>query len=298
MPRKGKIIAPTATKLGSLPLKWHGGKQPLAQAIVGLFPARARNPNDPKAGDDGWLHYVEPYFGGGAVMFANDPKGISEVANDMDGGLANLWKVLADRGAFEEFRRVVEATPFSEKLWKELRGLADLNPDECDVSCAVAFFVCCRQSLSGRRKGFASVTRQRTRGGMNEQVSAWLSAVEGLPAVHQRLKRVLILNRPAVDVIQQQDGERSLFYLDPPYLHETRATTGEYKFEMTKADHEELLATCARIRGRFLLSGYRSPMYDAMAMVEGWRLVEFDVANHAAGGDKKRRMQECVWMNY
>jgi DNA adenine methylase len=34
----------------------------------------------------------------------------------------------------------------------------------------------------------------------------------------------VILNQPAIEVIRQQDGEATLFYLDPPYLHETRAT--------------------------------------------------------------------------
>lgn len=63
---------------------------------------------------------------------------------------------------------------------------------------------------------------------MNKQASAWLSAVEGLPAVHDRLKRVVILDRPAIEVIRTQDGEKTLFYLGPPYLHETMASTGEY----------------------------------------------------------------------
>jgi len=59
---------------------------------------------------------------------------------------------------------------------------------------------------------------------MNEQASAWLRAVDGLPDVHQRLQRVVILNDDAVIVIRQQDGPHTLYYLDPPYLHETRAT--------------------------------------------------------------------------
>ena len=44
----------------NLPLKWHGGKYYLASKIVRLMPAH--------------LHYVEPFFGGGAVLFARDPE--------------------------------------------------------------------------------------------------------------------------------------------------------------------------------------------------------------------------------
>lgn len=112
--------------------------------------------------------------------------------------------------------------------------------------------------------------------------------------MHERLKRVLILNRPALDVIREQDGEQTLFYLDPPYLHETRATTGEYMHEMSQQEHAELLAVLSQTSGKFLLSGYRSAMYDEAAAEHGWRRHDFEIANHAAGGAEKRRMTECV----
>lgn len=76
------------------PLKWHGGKFYLASKIIALFPPR-----------DTWLHYVEPYFGGGSVLLANDPEGISEVVNDLNLGLINLWRVLSLPGPFEKFQR-------------------------------------------------------------------------------------------------------------------------------------------------------------------------------------------------
>ena len=50
------------------PLKWHGGKNYLAKKIVELMPPRCKKPNAPEADDPGWLHYVEPHFGGGAVL--------------------------------------------------------------------------------------------------------------------------------------------------------------------------------------------------------------------------------------
>lgn len=282
------------------PLKWHGGKNYLAERIIGLMPARCKNPNDPDPSDPGWLHYVEPYAGGLAVLLANDPEGVSEVVNDIYKRLANFWHVLANPACFEEFARIVQAVPFSQAEW-EYAG-DQLNPsyyDIPDVDRAVKFFVLCRQSLAGRMDGFAPLSRSRTRRGMNEQASAWLSAVEGLPAVHARLTRVVVLNRDAVDVIRKQDGPRTLFYLDPPYLPETRASVGEYgPFEMTPAQHQDLLDLLATLRGRFLLSGYWSEMYHDAGARHGWRRVEFEVPNNAAGCPAKRRMTECVWMNY
>lgn len=281
------------------PLKWHGGKAPLASRIRNLFP---------DGRGESWLHYVEPFAGGLSVLLA-DPdggEGISEVVNDLNTELTNFWLTLSRWTKFLQFRQIAEATPFSETEWSkagtrlnqcEMSSFAP-GKDDDQIERAVAFFVRCRQSLAGRMKAFSPVSRTRTRRGMNEQVSGWLTAIEGLPAVHERLKRVLILNRPALDVIRQQDGEKTVFYCDPPYQHETRATTGDYSHEMNDADHRELLETLAGIKGRFLLSGYRSSLYDSFASKYAWQRHEFEVANHAAGGETKRKMTECVWTSY
>jgi DNA adenine methylase len=281
------------------PLKWHGGKSYLADKIVRLMPPRCKNPNAPVADDPGWLHYVEPFFGGGAVLFANDPEGISEVANDLNGALTNFWRALQEDYSFRLFERAVASTPFSEEEWlKASQFEQDSQWRETRWKQAARFFVHCRQSLSGRMDAFAAISRTRARRGMNEQVSAWLNVIEGLPAVHARLKRVLILNKPALDVIHSEDGPRTLFYLDPPYLHETRATTGEYEHEMSKEDHCRLLDALGGIKGRFLLSGYDNVHYDLAMKLYGWNRHDFDLPNNAAGGKNKRRMTECLWCNY
>lgn len=280
------------------PLKWHGAKSYLAKRIVALMPPRCKNPNKPDQNDPGWLHYVEPFFGGGSVLLENDPEGISEAANDRHLGLTNFWKVLQDKRAFEEFREKVEAVPFSYVEWSEAEVENPLPRIHPNVEAAVAFFVQCRQSLAGRMDSFAPLTRNRTRRGMNEQASAWLNCVEGLPLVHARLQRVVILSDDAVRVIRQQDGPRTLFYLDPPYLHETRAAKDVYTHEMTEEQHRSLLRTIMGIQGRFLLSGYHSDLYDSLAARYGWKCHDFEIANHASGAGSKRRMTECVWTNY
>src|SRR5262245_22014218 len=89
----------------NIPLKTHGGKHYLAHQIVALMPRHT--------------HYVEPYAGGMAVLFAKPCEGVSEVVNDLNGDLMNFWRVLQDKKLFAEFRRQVEAVPFSEVEWKE-----------------------------------------------------------------------------------------------------------------------------------------------------------------------------------
>jgi DNA adenine methylase len=225
-------------------------------------------------------------------LLVNDPTGISEVVNDIDGRLTNFWRVLQVEDSFSRFARVLSAMPFSEAEW----GLASVSNGADPVEDAVRFFVHCRQSLAGRMNGFAPLSRRRTRRGMNEQASAWLNAVAGLAAVHSRLQRVSILSRDALDVIRQQDGSRTLYYLDPPYLGETRTSDDVYSFEMCAKQHEALLETILDCKGRVMLSGYRSELYDRR--LRDWMQYEFTLPNQAAGGKQKRRMVEVVWCNF
>jgi DNA adenine methylase len=134
---------------------------------------------------------------------------------------------------------------------------------------------------------------------MNEHASAWLTAVEGLPAVHARLKRVAILPpSDALAVVRSLDGDDTLFYLDPPYYPDCLSTNGVYARTPDAAHHHDLLALLGGLAGKFALSGYRCPVYDEAAARFGWTRTEFDSPNHAAGGAVKRRMVECVWTNY
>jgi DNA adenine methylase len=137
----------------------HHGK--LARRIVELMPPH--------------LQYVEPFAGGLAVLLAHSGVDRAEVVNDLNGNVTNFWRVLQDVAAFEQFYRIVEAVPFSEPEWREATARLAVETDP--VQRAKAFFIACRQSLAGRMKGFATLTATRTRRGMNEQVSAWLTAV-------------------------------------------------------------------------------------------------------------------------
>jgi DNA adenine methylase len=275
-----------------LPLKWHGGKYYLAPQIVALIPPH--------------LHYVEPFAGGLAVLLARDPDdrslwvgtagreaGVSEVVNDISGELTNFWRVLRDEDLFGRFSRRVTMTPLSRA---EFDGAAGWQSRGDSVEDAWAFFVRCRQSLSGRMKGFTGLTRTRTRRRMNGNASEWLGAVDGLTAVHERLRRVVIENADALDLIRREDTPGTLFYLDPPYLGETRASADVYSHEMTRADHQRLLDLIRGVRGKVMLSGYPSDLYDGA--LAGWTRHRFDLPNNAAGGGTKRRMEEVLWCNF
>lgn len=179
------------------PLKIFGGKGAfngkLAKWIMSMMPPR-----------DTWHLFSESHFGGGAVSFAMDPEGISELHNDIHGGLMNFWDVLKHPKLFAKFKRLVEATPFAQPAFIEAdRWTGDMTED------AVLFFVRARQSRAGQMKDFATTTA-RTRRGMNENVSAWLNAIDGLPEVHTRVKRMEFRCMDGTEFVRKFDHPRRL----------------------------------------------------------------------------------------
>ena len=252
-------------------------------------------------------HFVDAYFGGGSVLLACDPmdpnrstdgKGISEVANDISGTLTNFWRVLQGP-CFPEFQRTLSVTPFSRNEWNKARYHIKTGDP---IQDAVAFFVRCRQSLSGRQDSFSSIVRTRTRRSMNDNVSGWLSAVEGLPEVHARLQRVLVENRPALDIIRSEDANDTLFYLDPTYPSETRTSKDVYEHEMSDNDHYELLGTITECTGKVMISSYNIPGLPVSdtyrAKLSNWNRHDKEIHNHASGSKKKPVMTEVLWCNF
>ena len=260
------------------PLKWHGGKSYLAKWIISHFPPHKR--------------YVEPFFGGGSVLLAKDPEGVAEFANDIYGELADFWFVLANTP--DRMLKALWATPLSQESFDTaVKQLADNDR----VRRATAFFIRNRMSRQGLGKDYCTPT-SRLRRGMNENVSAWLSAVDGLPEVHERLRRVEIWNRDVRECIRKLDSPDTLFYLDPPYVHETRQSKDAYKHEMTEEDHAALLRHLDLIDGKFVLSGYPNELYNVAAAVQGWHYVDRETPLHSSGKKSKEMKIERLWMNF
>lgn len=253
-------------------------------------------------------HYLSGYLGGGTDLLSLDPAGKNEVANDVHGDLSNFWRCLADPGAAEHLIQVLQTTPFCRRTWES--SLARLLvPEQAEwkhwcptrrVMRAYDFFVVARQSMAGRfdrSPTFAPATTARTRGGMNEQVSAWLGAVDGLPAVSERLRRVLVENRDTTELLANWDNPRTFVFLDPPWMAETRTERQVYGHEMTAAQHEALLKRITRMGNAYVgICGRRCELYDDYLC--GWDAVRVTNKTAAATGRSKRDQTMTYWHNY
>ena len=232
-------------------LRYYGGKFRLADWIIEHFPAHDC--------------YVEPFGGGANVLLSKYPSG-REVYNDIDSSVVTFFKVLRDHE--EELLRVLNLTPFSREEYR----LAYL-PAEDQIETARRFFVRSWQGVGGARRQNATGWRfERDSARGQSVVDDWCN-IQHLPVLAQRLRQVQIENDDAVKVIRRYDSPRTLFYVDPPYLGETRgqrwAEKG-YMFEMTAEDHEHLAEALHSVKGMVILSGYPSAKYDHL--YPGWRV--------------------------
>ena len=125
----------------------------------------------------------------------------------------------------------------------------------------------------------------------------WATLDQELAAIGERMRGVLIEERPAIDVIRELDDADVLIYLDPPYLPETRSgkrKLGEgyhtYGHEMSIADHVELLETVRESRSQIIISGYSAPLYDNM--LRDWDTRAIDARSHCNSPRTER-----IWLN-
>jgi DNA adenine methylase len=258
---------------------WYGGKFSHLDWLLPLLPK--------------CHHYCQPFAGSAAVLLNRPPSPV-ETYNDLDGEVANFFCVCRDQG--EDLTRAIALTPFSRE---EFALACTLDPDAPPLERARRFYVRARQVRTGLAQT-ASVGRwgnckDTSRAGMSGIVSRFLGGVEMLPAIAERLLRVQIENRPAIDVIRLYDAPGTLFYCDPPYVHDTRGDANAYKYEMTDEQHAELAAALNTIKGNAAVSNYDCALMDRLYPAPRWRKYRNGPrTNHATKGQRV----EVLWTNY
>ncbi len=273
------------------PIVWFGGKGHCVSRLLRLIPAH--------------VTYVEVFGGGASLIIGKEPSEV-EIYNDIDSGLVNFFRVLREPELFKEFYRRVIFIPYSREEFEFCKYTWEDVEDR--VERAVRWYTVARQSFSGVFGKGWGYSRTSTSGGMAMKSRAWLSALELLPSIHERLMRVQIENRDFRKILESFDSIKTFFYLDPPYHKETRKD-GRYRFEMSRQDHRELIDRLLRIKGKVLLSGYRHIDYEPLEK-GGWQRVDHETTCMAVGRTRcngllgkgsvrsKHSRIESLWLNY
>ena len=248
-------------------LKYPGAKWNLAPWIISHFPAHA--------------HYVEPFFGSGAVFFNKQPAK-HEVINDLSGDVVNLFRVIREDG--ERLAALIEMTPWAREEYE-----LSYAPTDEPMERARRFVVRVWQAHMGiiaNRVGWMSHGLGLP-GTPNYRLWQRIPGIIGDMIV--RLRDCEIEHRPAIDVIGRHCAENVLLYLDPPYVHSTRSG-GLYQHEMTDADHLTLLDALDAHPGPAVLSGYHCALYDD-------RLRHWSTREKQAQAEKGNTRTEVLWLN-
>jgi len=262
----------------SIAFGWYGGKFSHLDWLLPLLPESH--------------HYCEPFGGSAAVLLNRAPSPV-ETYNDLDNEVVNFFRVLR-----EQKMALVEAvglTPFSRE---EFYYACTPPPGAASaLERARRFFVRARQVRTGLAQtaslGRWANCKNTSRAGMSGVVSRWLGSVESLPEIAERLLRVQIENRPALEIIDLYDDVNTLFYCDPPYVHDSRGDSKAYSHEMTDYQHWEFARKLHGIRGRAAVSGYQGSLYDSL--FGDWRSIKAPVKQcHSI----KKERQEVLWVNY
>jgi len=217
-----------------------------------------------------------------------------ETYNDLDGEVVNFFRVLRTRKD-----RLIEAiglTPFS----REEFGLACVvDPRLAPLERARRFYIRARQVRTGLAQtaslGRWANCRNTSRAGMSGVISRWLGGVDALPAIADRLLRVQIENRPAIDVINLYDSSQTLFYCDPPYVHGTRGDRSAYGHEMSDDEHRELAKALNGAQGMVAISNYQCELMDELYPMPKWHKV---IGPKRTIHSTKGTRSEVLWTNY
>lgn len=232
-------------------IRYHGGKWLLAEWIISHFPSHKI--------------YVEPY-GGAASILLKKKRSFAEVYNDLDDEMVNLFFVMRDHGS--ELKEKLYFTPFS-------RHEFDLSYQPTDDKIERA-----RRTIVRAYMGFGSSIANYTgfratsfRSG-STPANDWKNYHDAMTAIIERLRGVTIENRDAFRVMLQHDSVKTLHYVDPPYVHETRykkSNSNSYRFEMTNEDHVKMCELLKQLKGTVVLSAYQNDLYDDHLV--GWKKI-------------------------
>ena len=263
------------------PIRYFGGKSNMKQEIFKYFPEKGS-----------FTTYIEPFSGSysmGLTYCADVP---NEIYNDLNKNVYSLYKVLQDKNMFNKFKEKCDLAIYCEDFRNECKKA--LKSDDLDmVSRAFMFYYVNRTSHNGLGGVSLNLVVRRN---MSKSVSDMLSSIDRMYELHQRLSKVIVLNRDAFDLIEKYMYNEDVFmYLDPPYVWDTRTST-RYDVDMTNDQHQKLIDICMNSKCKMLISGYDHELYDKLVNA-GWTKVKFDV-NTVSGNMTPKTKTETLWMNY
>lgn len=244
------------------PAAYIGGKRILAKTIIDRINAT------PHTG------YAEPFVGMGGVFLRRSHKPRTEVINDFNGEVANLFRILQ-----RHYPQFMETLKFQITSRREFKRLVACDPATLtDLERSARFLYLQRLSFGGKVTGQHFGVDKDGGGRFNV---ARLGPV--LEDIHERMAGVVIEQLDWRDFIKRWDRPGMLFYLDPPYY----GNEDDYGAGMfSRLDFEEMATVLKSLRGGFKLSLNDRP--EVRDIFGGLEIEAIDCLYSIAGGVGKK----------
>lgn len=262
------------------PITYYGGKQQMADVILGMIPPH--------------IVYCEPYLGGGAIFFAKG-KSPCEVINDIDDRIITFYDVCQDEKLFIKLQQKIMNTLDCEREFQRAdRLFRDPSRVKSSVDLAWAVWLLCNMGFAGSPDGGWKWDNGTS--GSHSAIVMDGYRNQFTKKVYERLKHVQISCRDALKVIAQRDTADTFFFLDPPYPN----CTQKHYSGFTDEDLEVLLKLLTAIKGKFMLCNFHSNLLQRYIDENHWNMTTLDmplrVANRTSKGTKRK--QEVMVYNY
>jgi len=205
-------------------LRWQGSKSRLLKKILPMIPPH--------------VCYCEPFFGGGAVLFAKERSSV-EVVNDTNGNLIALYRNLQFHlpAVLEEINWLIASR----------KNLHDFiaQPGLTELQRATRFLLVNRTSFGGNMHSFGVA---KTKGG---GVSFNRSHIKNIfTAANKRLDGVVVENISYERCFKNYDSRDTFHFIDSPYED---STNGGYQ-GFTQDQLKTLRKEVGRLNGNWIVT--------------------------------------------
>ena len=248
---------------------WLGGKRHLHPRIIEKIEAVPHKT------------YAEPFVGMGGVFLRRRYRPKLEVANDINGEIVNLFRILQ-----RHLPQLMEVMRYQLASRREFERLRTTDPATLtDLERAARFLYLQRLAFGGQVRGVFGVSPTH-----GPRFS--LSRLEPLlEAAHERLEAVVFECLDWADLIPRYDTPETLFYLDPPYLG-GESDYGAGIFD--RRQYARMAELLAGLKGAFILSINDRP--EIRELFGGFQVEPVRLSYTVSAGAGKEA-QELIVMN-
>lgn len=267
-----------AVKVDKALIHWHGGKFRIADWIIGFFP-------DHKL-------YIEPFGGAASVLLRKTPA-VTEIYNDIDNRLFRVFKTIREYPV--QLSNALNNTLFSRKeleyCYKNLNNETINDVEFSRIFITISHLAISTTSIN-QNTGFRGSINSRD---YCSQAGTFYSLPEIVSILRLRLKNVIIENNTYSKLIERYNKDKnSLWYFDPPYTPESRSESSNrrgYSHDMSIEQHEQLIDAILKIKGKVVISGYDSELYNS-------KLKDWHIETTRNMIDSRIKKTEILWMNF